>query len=281
MKSESVVKRGVDTTYQAAYLESADFNGAYDCTLHDNILSDMLFTHGKHRTKNSYKDESQGSEEIKLVNSGFDNSKKISSSSHYNLPWQRRLSTKYPAIKQKHGPYLSMGNQFEEYGLEGAVADNEEIKKNPDVTIHDKEGQNPYAYEDMLQESEDEEISDDIRHMYDDDYGNGDEDDDDIENDFAPEIQETLKNDSSNSGLQAINQQKNGVPRVLNQVPYPAKTEDGTRYYKRGSSCKFSENGTENSERTRIDYLKDNIKRRMANHDRWNMKLQHAINSGF
>jgi hypothetical protein len=273
-------------------MESADFNGAYDCTLHDNIRSDMLFTHGKHITKDLYKNTSQRSEEIKLVNLGFDNSKKISSSSHYNLPWRRKLSTKYPEINQKQGPYLSMGNQFEEYGLEGTVADNEEMENNTDDTIHDKEVQNPYAYEDMPQDSEDEEISDDIRHMYGEDCGDGDDeeeedDDDDIENDFAPEIQENLMSNGSNSGLQAIYPQKNAVPRVLNQVPYPAKTEYTTRCYKHGSSCKSSENGTENNERTqnivqsRIDYLKDNIKRHMANHNSSNVKLQHAINSGF
>jgi hypothetical protein len=153
----------------------------------------MLFTYGKHRTKDSYKDTSQGSEEIKFVNTGFDNSKKISSSSHYNLPWQRKLSTKYPAIKQKLGPYLSMGNQFEEYGLEETLTDNEETENNPDDIMHDKEGQNSYVYEDMPQDSEGEEISDDIRHIYDEDYGDGDEvDNDHIENNFAPEIQQNL-----------------------------------------------------------------------------------------
>jgi hypothetical protein len=187
-----------------AYLESADFNGAYDCTLHDNMLSDMLFTYGKLRTKDSYKDASQRSEEIKLVNSGFDNSKKMSSSSHFKLSWQRTFSTKYPTTKQEQGPYFTLSNQLEEYGHEGALADNEEMESNPDGNMYDKEGQNPYAYEDMPHNSENEEISDDNRHMYDEDSGDGDGDDD-IENDFAPEIYETLKNDDSNTGMRFIN----------------------------------------------------------------------------
>jgi hypothetical protein len=234
------------------------------------MLSDMSFTYGKHRTKDSYEDTSQGLEEIKSESLGFDNPEKMSSSSHYNLPWQRKLSTKYPAIKQKQDRYLSTGNQFEEHGFEDTLADNEEMESSSDDTIYDREGQDSFAYEDMPQDSEDEEESDDNRHMYDeedgDDGGNGD-----IGNDYAPEIQETRMSDGSKTGLKDIYQQKDdGVQRVLNKVPRPSKTEDGTRSYNRGSSSRSSESGTEDYERTqniiqsRIDHLKDIIKRQMA-----------------
>jgi hypothetical protein len=242
------------------------------------MFSDMLFTYGKLRTKDSYKDTSQGSGEIKLVNLGFDNSKKISSSSHYKLPWQRKLSTKYPATKREQGPHFSLSNQLEEYGLEGTLADNEEMEGNPD-DIREKEGQNPYAYEDIPHKSENEEISDDNRYMFDEDSGD-DNGDDDVENDFAPEIHETLTNDGSNTGMQAIYEQKDGVQSVLNRVPYPAKTEDGTRSYKSGRISRFSENGPKNCDWTqyiiqsRIDHLKDNIKRQMATHNNLNLRLQ-------
>jgi hypothetical protein len=161
----------VAATLQVAFLDSADFNGAYDCTLHDNMLhSDMLFTHGKLRSKNSHKDTSQKSEEIELDNLGFDNSRKIPSSSRQHLPWQGRSPTKYLAIKQKQGSCVSMGNKFAERGLEEAVADDGEIESNLDETINDKEEQEPYAYEHKPEDSEYEEVLDDDDEE---DYGDG------------------------------------------------------------------------------------------------------------
>jgi hypothetical protein len=262
-KPESAVKRAVANTFQAAFLDSADFNGAYDCTLHDNMNSDILFTHGKLRSKDSYKDTSHRSEEIELENLEFEKSGKIPSSSRRNFPWQRKFSTKYLAVKQKQGPYLSVGNRFAEYGLEETVADAGETESNLDEIIHD--GHNSYVYEEKPQDSEHEEVLEDNRDIYNDETHK-----DGILNNFPPEIQETFKSDGSITGLQAIYQRKETTHRVLNQVTYPSKTEDGTRNYKHGSSSRSSENVSENNEKTqniirlRINNLKAKIKQELA-----------------
>jgi hypothetical protein len=136
-------------------------------------------------------------------------------------------------------------------------------------------GEDTSAYKDKRQDSEEEEESSDNGQVYDEDGDeegdDGDNDYDDIENDYASKIQKTLKSDGSNTGLQAIYEREDdGVPTFLNQVPYPANTKDGTRSYEHGSSSRSSENGTEDNERTeniiqsRIDHLKERIKREMA-----------------
>jgi hypothetical protein len=74
------------------------------------MLSDMLFAYEEHRTKDSYANKPEESEQMKSKSSGFDNPKKISSLSH-NLPWQK-LPTKYRALKREKDPCLSIDNQF-------------------------------------------------------------------------------------------------------------------------------------------------------------------------
>lgn len=122
------------------------------------------------------------------------------------------------------------------------------------------------AYKDKRQYSEEEGDPFGNRHVFGDD--SGDEDYDDIDNDYASKIQKTLKNDGSNIGLQEIYRQKDDS---MNHVPYPAKIKDDTRRYDHGSSYRSSENETEDNERTqniihsRIDNLKEMTKRMMAN----------------
>lgn len=130
------------------------------------LHSDMLFTRGKLRSKNSQKDTSQKSDEIGLENLGFDNSGEIPILSRQNLRWQSKFPTKYLAIKQKQGSYHSMGNTFAERGPEEAVADDGEMESNLDETINDKEDQEPNVYE---EDSEYEEVLDDD----DEEYGDG------------------------------------------------------------------------------------------------------------
>jgi hypothetical protein len=43
----------------------ADLDNAYDCTL-QNMLSDILFAYEEHRTKDSYADKPEESEELKV-----------------------------------------------------------------------------------------------------------------------------------------------------------------------------------------------------------------------
>jgi hypothetical protein len=322
--------------------------------------SDMLFTYEKRRTKDSNKDKSQGSEEIMPANSAFDNPKKISFSPHYKRPWQRKLSRKYPQIKQKEDPDLPSGNQFfsdtvQRLQLPGNghgtldVRTDQRIKKasSPDsyslkaqrtsqnqhrstykvernspnswkpirghkitdsfTSRYETTNSNPFnyredilAYKDKPQDFKEEEDSygnrqefgddsgdedyDDIDNDYanniensekktlkSDDSGDGDEDYDDIDNDYASKIKKALKSDGNSIGLQEIYQQKDdSVQKYLNHVPYPANIKDGTISYEHGHSSRYSENGTEENERTqniiqsRIDHLKERIKREMA-----------------
>jgi hypothetical protein len=74
--------------------------------------SDMFFMYEKRKTEDLYRDKSQGSEEIMPANSRFDNPKKISVSPQYKKPWQRKLSKKYPQIKQIEDPGHPSGNKF-------------------------------------------------------------------------------------------------------------------------------------------------------------------------
>jgi hypothetical protein len=161
---------------------------------------------------------------------------------------------------------LNYDNGDWEHGLEETLADNEEMEGNPHNTINDQ--QNPFAHEYTPQDFEDEEESDDNRHEYDKDGG---DENYDTTYDNAHEIQETLMSDGSNIGRHAIYQQEDdGVQRNLNQVAYSAKIKDGTRYYKRSSSSTSSENETEDDKETeniiqsRIEDLKDRIRRQMA-----------------
>jgi hypothetical protein len=162
-------------------------------------------------------------------------------------------------IHQETG--LSVGNGDWEHGFEETVADNEEMEGNPYDTMHD--GQNPFAYEYMPQDFKDEEESDDKKHVYDKDGG---DENYDTMYDYAHKIQETFKSGGSNMGQQAIYQQKvDGVQRNQNE----AKIKEGRRY-KHGSSSTPYENGTEDDKETeyiiqsRIEDLKDRIKRKMA-----------------
>jgi hypothetical protein len=266
-KPKSAVKRDVATMYQVAYLDSADFNGAYDCITPDKVHSGMLFTYGKRRTKDSYKDKSQSSEGLTLEHSGFDNSKKISSSSRHNSPWNRRLPRKYLAIKQKQNPYHSMDNQFEEHWIKGTIVDNGGRESNPDENMYDKDGQN--AVEDIPQDPEGRKVLDDNKYIYDEGYDDA-EDNGVILNDFGPEGQESVKSDASNRGHQAIYQQKYSVRRVPIQGAILAKAGDRSRSYGSGSGSRSPERWSEDEERTRnriqsrIDQLKAKAKRRMA-----------------
>lgn len=164
-------------------------------------------------------------------------------------------------IHQETG--LNDVNRVWVHGFEETVADNEEKESNPYDTAHGR--QNPFAYGYMPQDFEDEEESNDNRHMYDKDGG---DENYDTTNDYAHKIQESLKSGGSNIGLQAVYQQQDdGVQRNLNQ----AKIKGDTRYYKRGNSSISSENGTKDNEETeyiiqsRIEGLKDRIKRKMTN----------------
>lgn len=152
-----------------------------------------------------------------------------------------------------------------EHGLEETLANNEEMESNPYDTINDQ--QNSFAHEYMPQDFKDEEESDDNRHAYDKDGG---DENYDTTYDNAHKIQETLKSDGSNIGRHAIYQtEDDGVHQNFNQVAYSAKMKDGTRYYKRSSSSTSSENETEDNKETeniiqsRIEDLKDRIRRKM------------------
>jgi hypothetical protein len=132
-------------------------------------------------------------------------------------------------------------------------------------------GEDTPAYKEKPQDSEEEEDSYGYRHVIGDDNGDGDEDYDDIDNDYASKIQKTLKNDGNNIGPQEIYQQQDdSIQRHLNHVPYPAKIKDGTISYEHGSISRSSENETEDNEgiqnmiHSRINHLKESIKREMA-----------------
>jgi hypothetical protein len=126
-------------------------------------------------------------------------------------------------------------------------------------------------YEVNRQDAEEEEESDHNITVHNADGEDDDEEYDDIKNGYDRKIQETDKSDGSNIGLQSIYQQKiDGVQRIRNQVPYSARIKDGARSYTRGSNSRSFENGADDNERTeniiqsRIEHLKESIKREMT-----------------
>jgi hypothetical protein len=310
--------------HQVANLELTNLDAAYDGTM-QNMPLHTSFMYGKHRTKDSHEDKSQRSEEMKTERSRFGNPKKISVSSHYKIPWQKKLSKKYSEIKQRQDSNLSLGNKHlpdtfqrlqqpaNRLGILDVRTDSR-IKKAPSpgtdplkvqqnspnqhgITykvegnslnswkpIHGRRittanplnsGEDTLSYEGKRQdaeEEEEEEESFDNIHMHEDGEDGDDEEYGDIKSDYARKIQETgNESDGSNIGPQAIYRLKDdGVQRILNQVPYSARFKDGTRSYTRGSSSRSSKNGSDDNERTenmihtRIENLKDRIKREMA-----------------
>jgi hypothetical protein len=134
------------------------------CTLSNNMHSVMLYTYNKHRTKNSHEDNSRRFEEIKPESSGFNNQSKTSVLSNSNVP---------------------------------------------EDTIHVQQRQNPFDEENMTKDSQDEEESDDDTYSFSVIVGGGGgggggddyEDYDDIEEDYAKNIQKTLTNDTNYTGL--------------------------------------------------------------------------------
>jgi hypothetical protein len=104
--------RDVGTKYQAPNMELEVLNGANDDTLQNSLASDTLrYRYDKLRTADSDGDKSHVSNEISSNISGFDNPEGISSSSHHNLHWHRKSSTKYPAIRGQQNTHFSSGDQ--------------------------------------------------------------------------------------------------------------------------------------------------------------------------
>jgi hypothetical protein len=71
----------------------------------------LRYRYDKLKTADSDGDKSQSSEETSSKTSGFDNPEGISGSSHHNLHWHRKLSTKYPAIRGQQNTHFSSGEQ--------------------------------------------------------------------------------------------------------------------------------------------------------------------------
>jgi hypothetical protein len=323
MSESSVAERDMGYKHHVANLESADLDVAYGGTI-QNMPSHTSFIYGKHRSEDSHESKYKGSEEATLEDSGLSNPEKISVSSHYRIPWQRKLSKKYPESKEKQGHNPSFRTQFvsgtserlqqptNRHGILDART-HSRIKKAPfpytdamnvERNIRNQHGityktegnaskwkpirghkiigsfksryettSNPMnSEEDTLtyegKRQDEEEESDDSITVQNED---GDEGYDDMENDYARKIKETRRIHGSNRGLQSTDHHKAGVvQRIRNQVPYYARINNDARSYTRGSSSRYSENEADDNERTeniiqsRIEHLKDSIKREMT-----------------
>jgi hypothetical protein len=247
---------------------------AYDDTLQSIMPSDMSFTYENSRTKD---------QRIKKASSPDSHSLKTQQTSQN----QHRITYKVEKNSANSWKPIRGHKITDPFKSQYETTTSNPINSREDI----------FAYKDKPQDFEEEEDSygnrqafgddsgdgdedyDDIDNDYastiqktlmSDDSGDGDEDYDDIDNDYASTIKKTLKSDGKSIGLQEIYQQKDdSVQRYFNHVPYPANFKGGTRNYKHGHSSRSSEDGTEESERTqniiqsRIGPLKESIKREM------------------
>jgi hypothetical protein len=277
----------------------------------------------KHQVENLKSTDLDVARKVKLENSGISNPEKIPVSSHYKIPWQRKLSKKYPESKQKqflsgtsqrlqqptnrlgnldartysrikkapfpytdaleaerntpnqHGiTYKGEGNPSKWKPIRGHKIVGS-FKSRYEITTSNplNSGDDTLAYEVKRQDAEEEEEEEEDHNITvnNKDGEDGDEEYDGIKNDYARKIKETRRNHSSNIGLQSIDQQKDDVvKRIRNQVPYSARINNDARSYTHGSSSRYSENEKDDNERSeniiqsRIEHLKDSIKREMT-----------------
>jgi hypothetical protein len=236
LKSQSAVaERGMGYKHQVADLESTDLDVAYDDTIQ------KMPSHSR--------------------------MKKAPSPDTYSSKVQQNSPDQHGITYRVEGNSLKSWKPIHGHKITGSFKWRHEMSTSKPLNSED----DVLTYEVNAQDAEEEEESDHNITVHNEDGEDGDEEYDDIKNDYARKIQETRKSDGSNIGLQSIYQHKDdGVQRIRNQVPYSARIKDGARSYTRGSISRSSENGADDNERTeniiqsRIERLKDSIKREMT-----------------